>query len=115
MTEEQLREQLRLQIAESFYDYTLAVVTMQSTGRKKVEAPVDMLMQLIHQYALSQRLDEWKRIKTAQINHGGSPAPFNPEGLPISTPATQEMTRLLHEFAERRISELTTLLDKEKK
>lgn len=50
--------------------------------------------------------DEWERVLKAEINHSGSPAPFNPEGLPIKTSQTIEMTRLLHEAARQRLAEL---------
>ena len=69
---------------------------------------------LVAKAVVEARKEEWQTILNAKITHGGSPAPFNPYGLPISTPATEEMTKLLHQYAEHRIAELQQLnTDKE--
>ncbi len=58
-------------------------------------------------YLISEdTLKEWEPFLTAEISHGGSPAPFNPEGLPIKTSNTEKLTRLLQDHAKNRIAEL---------
>ena len=52
------------------------------------------------------RIDEWKPFLKAEVSHGGSPAPFNPEGLPIKTSKTEELTELLRGHAKDRLTRL---------
>ena len=52
------------------------------------------------------RINEMERFANAKINHQGEPALFNPDGLPISTPITEEMTRLVNQAAKDRIAQL---------
>jgi hypothetical protein len=64
------------------------------------------LQQHINEEKLKARIEENERYAKAKIDHRGESAPFNPEGLPVSTPRTNEMTRLLNQTAQDRIAEL---------
>lgn len=64
------------------------------------------LKSLIQERELLARIEELEGFANAKIDHRGEPALFNPDGLPISTPRTEEMTRLVNQAAKDRITEL---------
>lgn len=61
---------------------------------------------LIREKQKEARVDELECWAKAKIDHRGEPALFNPEGLPINTPRTEEMTRLVRKAAKDRIKQL---------
>lgn len=79
------------------------IMTDLLVGRISTLEARDKLLSLISE----EKIKEWQLLSTAKINYSASPAPFNPYGMPISTPETKEMTRLLQQYAKDRINQLT--------
>lgn len=83
----------------------LTEIGWEKYGENESEA-IEKLLALISTETNRARLDEWQIIADAEITHGGSQAPFNPYGMPISTPATKELTTILRSYANERIAQL---------
>ena len=101
-----LDEQIRAKILTILRNPTKGEWSRETTAEKIRLQKADELVALFTEHSKQARIDEWQTILKARISHGGNPAPFNPEGLSISTSNTEQMTELLHQFAQDRLTQL---------
>lgn len=118
MTHQPTQEQLEAKVRKLFRGRThkapkIEVEVVPALRKYKTiiapyEPTVEAITALIQEAVNEGRVAEWERILEAEVTHGGTPAPFNPEGLPIVTSRTQELTEVLRSFAKDRIKELNS-------
>lgn len=74
-------------------------LVLKERARKEIKA-------LIQREVKKGRVEEWERVLEAKVTHGGTPGFFNPEGLPIETSRTQQLTEVMQRYAKDRLEEL---------
>jgi len=90
----------------SWVDGELDGTSFYGDAIKAIDEDTSTVKSAIKNLLLEAQIKELERFLDIEITHSGSPALFNPDGLPISTPQTKEVTKLLRTYFQDRIAEL---------